>query len=547
MTTPSDTRNQALRDALLAAIKLQGSNRIGLKRTTVIEIIEALAMQEPASEPKYSIDVYEGPTGATGDIGVARPASEPARASLDDGVRIVGLTDSGKLKLKWHRPASERCDHPMDVRCVRCDPVGVAQSGKGHAPKHTIVEPASEPAPASDEISPYEWMAREFERLAILRKMWNALEVSAILRRYDIERPSEPAPASAPSCHLGKALEKIEALDESMGHNLKVEHAFEAVAIAASALRARAQPCQYGELRARVRVQARAIDRLEQSLAATGALREALEPFARLAGVLVDGDADDGTVIGVTVADLRRARAILAMQEPASEPAAASAPQNWVVRKNGYFYRPNSRGYTASILEAGRYTREEAEAHAAASSGEVTAHPASDFPAPAPAPSEWVMVPRQPTEAMITAGHQVMAQALIDSQDRRERQRIGYLAMVEAAPASAPSCCGAALEKATAALKLIASQNERPSNSPDPAHEHYLRTVLIALAKKGLEDSARAQPCQCGELREAAERVVKLRVGELPSKGWLPDNDATRLALHELAAATAPRSGESHE
>jgi hypothetical protein len=55
-----------------------------------------------------------------------------------------------RAHLAMQEPASERCDHPMDVRCVRCDPVGVAQSGKGHAPKHTIVEPASEPAPASD-------------------------------------------------------------------------------------------------------------------------------------------------------------------------------------------------------------------------------------------------------------------------------------------------------------------------------------------------------------------------------------------------------------
>lgn len=46
--------------------------------------------------------------------------------------------------------------------------------------------------PLADEISPYEWMAQEFERLAVLRKMWTALEVAAILRRYDIERTAAP-------------------------------------------------------------------------------------------------------------------------------------------------------------------------------------------------------------------------------------------------------------------------------------------------------------------------------------------------------------------
>ena len=42
------------------------------------------------------------------------------------------------------------------------------------------------------EVSPYEWMAQEFDRLAILRKMWSADEVAAILRRHDIERDTQP-------------------------------------------------------------------------------------------------------------------------------------------------------------------------------------------------------------------------------------------------------------------------------------------------------------------------------------------------------------------
>jgi hypothetical protein len=34
----------------------------------------------------------------------------------------------------------------------------------------------------------------------------------------------------------------------------------------------------------------------------------------------------------------------------------------YVIRKSGYWYRPNSSGYTANLAEAGRYTKAEAEA-----------------------------------------------------------------------------------------------------------------------------------------------------------------------------------------
>ncbi|TGQ11196.1 hypothetical protein EN858_14835 [Mesorhizobium sp. M4B.F.Ca.ET.215.01.1.1] len=43
-----------------------------------------------------------------------------------------------------------------------------------------------------ETISPYEWMAQEFDRLAVLRKMWTALEVAATIRNHDIHR--KPAP-----------------------------------------------------------------------------------------------------------------------------------------------------------------------------------------------------------------------------------------------------------------------------------------------------------------------------------------------------------------
>lgn len=40
-----------------------------------------------------------------------------------------------------------------------------------------------------------------------------------------------------------------------------------------------------------------------------------------------------------------------------------------MLRKNGYYYRPNARGYTASALEAGRFERDKAAAHVANTEG----------------------------------------------------------------------------------------------------------------------------------------------------------------------------------
>lgn len=50
----------------------------------------------------------------------------------------------------------------------------------------------------------------------------------------------------------------------------------------------------------------------------------------------------------------------------------------WLIRKNGYFYRPKSRGYTASIYEAGLYSREDAEQEARIEPS-ITAHPISEY------------------------------------------------------------------------------------------------------------------------------------------------------------------------
>lgn len=40
-------------------------------------------------------------------------------------------------------------------------------------------------------------------------------------------------------------------------------------------------------------------------------------------------------------------------------------PREWLIRKDGYFYRPNCQGYTTGKFEAGRYTKAKAEKEAA--------------------------------------------------------------------------------------------------------------------------------------------------------------------------------------
>jgi hypothetical protein len=56
-----------------------------------------------------------------------------------------------------------------------------------------------------------------------------------------------------------------------------------------------------------------------------------------------------------------------------------SDKREWVIRKRGYFYRPNRAGYTSNINEAGRYTQAEATAEERVEPMLITAHLACEF------------------------------------------------------------------------------------------------------------------------------------------------------------------------
>lgn len=52
----------------------------------------------------------------------------------------------------------------------------------------------------------------------------------------------------------------------------------------------------------------------------------------------------------------------------------------YLVKKDGYFYRPNAQGYTQFKFDAGRYTKAEAEAHAAVEPWHMSAVHEDDVP-----------------------------------------------------------------------------------------------------------------------------------------------------------------------
>jgi hypothetical protein len=135
-------------------------------------------------------------------------------------------------------------------------------------------------------------------------------------------------------------------------------------------------------------------------------LEDALKPFARYAEMRGKqplgglGDVIHGIHHGSEFeAEIRfsacvRALAVLVkkftpglMVQPETRPDGASdedragrePAKDWVIRKNGYFYRPNRSGYTHEICAAGRYTEAEAKAEAAIEPWCISAHLASEF------------------------------------------------------------------------------------------------------------------------------------------------------------------------
>lgn len=57
-----------------------------------------------------------------------------------------------------------------------------------------------------------------------------------------------------------------------------------------------------------------------------------------------------------------------------------SEAREWLIRKDGYFYRPNKSGYTTSKFEAGRYTKDDAEREAAIEPWHMSAIHQSEWP-----------------------------------------------------------------------------------------------------------------------------------------------------------------------
>ena len=51
----------------------------------------------------------------------------------------------------------------------------------------------------------------------------------------------------------------------------------------------------------------------------------------------------------------------------------------WLIRKSGYFYRPERSGYTADPVAAGLYTEAEAKAEAQIEPDTMSAHHASEY------------------------------------------------------------------------------------------------------------------------------------------------------------------------
>ncbi|MCB5201704.1 hypothetical protein LH464_04325 [Neorhizobium sp. T786] len=97
--------------------------------------------------------------------------------------------------------------------------------------------------------------------------------------------------------------------------------------------------------------------------------------------------------------------------------------EDWLIRKNGYYYRPNSQGYTCFVHEAGRYTKEDAEAERdGCDPGEITIMKAPPVP-PTDVIPEDIM-----REAMKIAGR--LYSEVVDSDDGSHSMEMNGAAII---------------------------------------------------------------------------------------------------------------------
>lgn len=87
--------------------------------------------------------------------------------------------------------------------------------------------------------------------------------------------------------------------------------------------------------------------------------------------------------------------------------------QQFIIRKGGYYYRPNAQGYTSSLLEAGRYSETEAITHMEhCDPGEI-----SIFPAPGERHPHWRVSVETSGETIVSIEPEMLAGREISEAD----------------------------------------------------------------------------------------------------------------------------------
>jgi len=194
------------------------------------------------------------------------------------------------------------------------------------------------------------------------------------------------------------------------------------------------------------------------------------------------------------------------------------AGDRYLIRKRGAFYRPNAEGYTNNKAEAGRYTLAQAISHSHPNGPDgprdgidyvLADEPAAPCLASVSSASAegFVLVPREPTEAMLEALHRDIrikvdpALKIADIMNEREV----WSAMLAASPEPVPASIQAGeVEAAGRNLYLLQGDNSRMADALRKcrdqfafyAREHYAagksdkgdtNTRFAGIATKALE------------------------------------------------------------